>query len=282
MTLTQLNVWLDAIFVNLYPIVVLALCVHALGNTLTGRFKSRFGKQWKWPHHDSHPPTLPKVMHFQHVACMFLLGFSGLMIRFSPGNRVALQWIHYIAMIIVTFNLVWRLWYAFGSKQRDYREFALSKDDIRTALLVVSYYIFLVPPERKPHFSKYNVMQKCVYMAFAPMLMIQAVTGFMLWRLNFPIVDASLYSLFAGLVGANGIWWARTVHYIMNWLFIIFTTIHVYLSLSEDFPAFLNFFGLAWLDKRSGHGDAHGDAHGHGHDEPGEDVTLPEPTPAEA
>lgn len=280
MTLTQLNVWLDAIFVNLYPIVVLALCVHALGNFLTGRFKRRFGKEWKWPHHDSHPPTLPKIMHFQHVACMFLLGYSGLMIRFSPANRGVLQWIHYIAMLIVTFNLVWRLWYAFGSKQRDYKEFALTKNDITTALLVVSYYLFLIPPDRKPHFSKYNVMQKCVYMAFAPMLIIQAVSGFMLWRLQLPLVGTSLQALSAGLIGATGIWWARTIHYIMNWLFIIFTTIHVYLSLSEDFPAFLNFFGLAWLDK---HAD-HGDSHGHGHDEDhGDDVLpMPEPKPAEA
>lgn len=257
MGLTQLNVWLDAVFTTLYPIIVVALAVHFLGNILTGRAKRRF-KEWQWPHHDSHPPALPKIMHFQHLACMFALGISGLLIRFNPESRGMLQWIHYVAMIIVTFNLFWRLWYAFGSRQRDYREFALTKQDLTTLLQVVSYYIFLKPS--KPHFGKYNVMQKTVYILFAPMLLVQAITGFMLWRLQFPIIDVSLQQLSAGLIGATGIWWMRTVHYIMNWLFIIFTTIHVYLSLSEDFPAFLHFFGLGALDKDSGHG---GEEHGH-------------------
>lgn len=264
--LTQLNVWLDAVFLTLYPIIVFALTCHFIGNILTGRAKQRFGKEWKWPHHDSHPPLLPKIMHFQHVACMFILGASGLLIRFNPESRGALQWIHYVAMLIVTFNLFWRLWYAFASRQRDYKEFALTKNDITTVLMVVGYYIFLVPPEKKPHFSKYNVMQKTVYILFAPMLLIQAITGFMLWRLQLPLVDVSLQALTAGLIGATGVWWMRTIHYIMNWLFIVFTTIHVYLSLSEDFPAFLIFFGLGGLDK---HGDG-----GHGHDE--------EPAPAYA
>ena len=39
-------------------------------------------------------------------------------------------------------------------------------------------------------------------------------------------------------------WWARSAHYLINWLFIILTTIHVYLSVTEDFPAFLDFFGM--------------------------------------
>ena len=39
-------------------------------------------------------------------------------------------------------------------------------------------------------------------------------------------------------------WWARSIHYLINWLFIILTTIHVYLSVTEDFPAFLDFFGM--------------------------------------
>lgn len=263
MGLTQLNVWLDAIFLTLYPIVVVALVFHFGGNMLTGRAKRRF-KGWQWPVHDSHPPFLPKFLHFTHVFSMIMLGFTGLMIRFNPVGRPVLQVLHYIFMLIVIANLVWRLWYAFASRQRDYREFALTKQDIVTAPLVILYYIFVKPS--KPHLDKYNVMQKCVYMAFAPMLMIQAVTGLMIWRMDFPIVDASLYDASAALVGATAIFWVRTVHYIMNWLFIVFTTIHVYLSLSEDFPAFLHFFGLSFLDRPNQNPEAHEHGHGHDHD----------------
>jgi Ni/Fe-hydrogenase 1 B-type cytochrome subunit len=263
--LTQVNVWLDAIFTTLYPVIVLALTGHFLGNILTGRAKRRFGREWAWPHHDSHPPALPKFLHFTHVACMIILGASGLFIRFNPISREVMQWLHYIAMIIVTVNLVWRLWYAFASRQRDYREFAITKQDIVTAPKVILYYIFVKPS--KPHLGKYNVMQKGTYTLFVPLLILQAITGFMLWRLQFPLVDVSLQQLFAGLIGATGIWWVRTVHYIINWLFIILTTIHVYLSVTEDFPAFLDFFGLGMFDKRSAskHGE-HGDDHGHGHE----------------
>jgi len=52
-------------------------------------------------------------------------------------------------------------------------------------------------------------------------------------------------------------WYMRIVHYIVNWLFIIITTIHVYLSLSEDFPAFLNFFGMSALDRENNSPEEH-------------------------
>jgi len=271
MTLTQLNVWLDVIFTSLYVVIVIALSGHFIGNILTGRAKRRFGKEWAWPHHDSHPPFLPKFLHFQHVFSMFMLGASGLLIRFPQFNRTPMRWIHYVFMIIVIINLVWRLWYAFASRQRDYREFAITKRDITTAPKVILYYIFVKPS--KPHLGKYNVMQKATYTIFVPLLILQAITGLMLWRLPFPIVETSLYDLAAGVIGATGIFWVRTLHYIINWLFIILTTIHVYLSVTEDFPAFLDFFGLSVFGRKDTGDSGHGDHGGH-------DDEIHEPAPA--
>ncbi|TLM78286.1 MAG: hypothetical protein FDZ75_09140 [Actinobacteria bacterium] len=259
MQLTNVNVWIDAIFTTLYPIIVLALSAHFFGNVLTGRAKRRFGKEWAWPHHDSHPPAQPKLLHFTHVACMFILGGTGLFIRFNPVNRPVLQWLHYIAMFIVVINLVWRLWYAFSSRQRDYREFAITKQDIVTAPKVILYYIFVKPS--KPHLGKYNVMQKGTYILFVPLLIVQAITGFMIWRLQFPFIG-SFEGLAASLIGATGIWVVRTAHYIINWLFIVLTTIHVYLSVTEDFPAFLDFFGLGAFDRNAGKPHEHDDHSG--------------------
>jgi len=276
--LTQLNVWLDAVFTTLYVIILLALSGHFIGNILTGRAKRRFGKEWAWPHHDSHPPALPKFLHFQHVASMILLAVSGLYIRFPffDGGRTAMRWVHYVAMIIVTINLIWRLWYAFSSRQRDYREFAVTRRDITTAPQVILYYIFVKPS--KPHLGKYNVMQKSTYILFAPLLILQAFTGFALLTFEIPVIGMSPRDLLLGwwlgaLLGSTDLagWYARTAHYIINWLFIILTTIHVYLSVTEDFPAFLDFFGIGFLDKRSGHGD---DDH--------EDDHAVEPAPAYA
>jgi hypothetical protein len=109
-------------------------------------------------------------------------------------------------------------------------------------------------------------------------MIVQAFSGLALLTQTIPLINASPRDLLIGwwlgvLVGSTDMagWYARTAHYIINWLFIILTTIHMYLSVTEDFPAFLDFFGLGGLDKRSGHGD------GEGHDE-----HAPEPAPAYA
>ncbi len=265
-SLTGFNVWLDVVFTSLYVVVVLGLSGHFIGNVLTGRVKKRFiGKQW--PHHEGPPvPFLPKFLHFQHVFSMFALGISGMYIRFPffDGGRTPMRYVHYVFMIIVTINLVWRLWYAFFSRQRDYKEFAITKEDIVTAPKVVLYYIFV--KSSKPHLGKYNVMQKGTYTLFVPLMILQAYTGFAL--VATPMIfgysprEVLLSWWLGALVGSTDLagWYARTAHYIINWLFIILTTVHAYLSMTEDFPAFQSFFGLGGADHHDSHG--HGEAHG--------------------
>ncbi len=285
MNILEFNVWLDVVFTTLYVVVLLALSAHFVGNILSGRAKRRF-IEWEWPHHEGPPiPFLPKFMHFQHVVGMILLALSGLYIRF-PGYifggwenaRTFMRWIHYVAMIVVTLNLIWRLWYAFFSQRRDYKEFAITKQDIVTAPKVILYYIFIKPS--KPHLGKYNVMQKATYILFAPLLIVQAFTGFAL--VTAPIIfgysprDILVGWWLGALVGSTDLagWYMRIVHYIINWLFIIFTTIHVYLSVTEDFPAFLNFFGLSAFDREhADHGEhgEHDSGHDHGEKEPHEE-----------
>lgn len=268
--LTDINVWLDVVFTALYVVIVVALSGHFVGNILTKRAYKRFVKH-EWPHHDGPPvPFLPKFLHFTHVACMFALGFSGMYIRFPffDGGRTAMRYLHYFAMIVVVVNLVWRLWYAFFSRQRDYKEFALSRKEIITAPKVILYYIFV--KDSKPHLAKYNIMQKMTYTIFPILLVVQAISGFALIQ-NELLFGMSPRDIFVGwwlgpIVGGTALAgaWARVAHYTLNWLFIILTTIHAYLSVTEDLPAFLNFFGLG-----GGHGDEghEADDHGHGHEE---------------
>jgi Ni,Fe-hydrogenase I cytochrome b subunit len=258
--LADINIWLDVVFTSLYVVVVLGLSGHFLGNILTGRAKRRFSGG-EWPEHEGPPvPFLPKFLHFTHVFSMFALGFSGMYIRFPffDGGRTAMRWLHYVFMIIVTINVVWRLWYAFLARRRDWREFAITKEDIVTAPKVILYYIFV--KSSKPHLGKYNVMQKATYILFLPLMLLQAYSGFAL--VTAPIIFGhSPRELLVGwwlspLVGSVDLagWYARTLHYTINWLFIILTTIHAYLSVTEDLPAFETFFGLGGAD----HGE-HGD-----------------------
>ena len=129
-------------------------------------------------------------------------------------------------------------------------------------------------------------MQKGTYTIFVPLLILQAFTGFALLTMPIPGINMSPRELLVGwwlgaILGSVDMagWWMRTAHYLMNWLFIVLTTIHVYLSVTEDFPAFMDFFGLSFL------GPAHDedDHQEHGAHQEGQHETLePEVTPAVA
>jgi Ni/Fe-hydrogenase b-type cytochrome subunit len=283
--MTQLNVWFDVVFTALYACLVAGLVLHFLGNVITGRAKRRFIRG-EWPAHEGGPiPATPKILHFQHVTAMIVLVISGMYIRFpglipflkGPYARWGMRWVHYVAMTVVIVNLIVRLWYAFASKRRDYREFAITRRDITTAPKVIAYYLFLIPPEKKPHLGKYNVMQKTTYMTFVPLLILQALTGLALLTYTIPFTegiaafghagvtprDLMVGWWLGGIVGSTDLagWYARTAHYVISWLFIILTTVHVYLALSEDFPAFQDFFGLTGAEHHTG--TPHDLEHGH-------------------
>lgn len=260
MNLTEFNVWLDAIFFALYAVVLVFLVVHFLISIPKGRFRKKFILH-KWPEHDHRPATQPKLLHHTHMFMMILLAISGMYIRFPffDGGRIAMRWVHYVAMIVVTVNLLWRLWYAFASRHKDWREFAITREDAKTALGVILYYTYI--SNSKPHVpAKYNVMQKFSYQFFLVLMVLQIFTGFSLVVAPF-IFGYSPRDLLIGwwlgsLVGSTDLagWYARIAHYIINWLFIIMTTVHVYLSATEDVPVTLDFFFVKELELKAGHG----------------------------
>jgi len=245
--------WLDVVFSLLIVIVAIAFLIHFIASVPVGRFK----KKWilkQWPEHEEpHPPALPKFIHFTHLVCMFALGITGMLIHFNPVARDSiLRPIHYVAMIIVTLNLIWRFWYAFGSKRRDWRAFAITKRDVKSFFGVAAYYAFI--SNKKPHTDKYNVMQKGTYLVFALFMVIQVFCGFALVTdrtFVIPLINMSPSALLLGwwLAPITGdlptaVMWMRVLHYFLTWMFIILTAIHMYLSATEDIPVTLNFFGL--------------------------------------
>jgi Ni,Fe-hydrogenase I cytochrome b subunit len=262
--LAQVNVWLDVVFTTLYAIIVVALPIHFLISIPKGRFR----KTWiegHWPEHDEpHPPALPKYIHFQHLFMMFVLGFTGFAIRFPfiDGGRTTLRYIHYVAMVIVIATYIWRLWYAFASKRRDWRAFAITKKDAMSTLGVMLYYAYI--KDVKPHTDKYNVLQKGSYLFLAVLMAVQALCGLALiefWTI--PGIGITPSNLLLGwwlapMVGglAMAVAWMRVLHYLVTWLFIVMTTIHVYLSATIDIPVTKDFFGFGDHVADEGHGHA--------------------------
>lgn len=278
MSLVEFNVWLDEGFKTLYILVIVFLIVHFVAGILKGRFRMKFIEK-KWPTHEHAPPTLPKVIHANHMIMMIILGVTGMYIRFPffDGGREVTRGLHYFAMIVVTLNLVWRVWYAFRSKHADWREFAVTRKDLSTALGVLAYYGYF--SDKKPHVAKYNVMQKLSYQLFFVMMVFMAYTGFALVThkifFGYSPRDILVGWWLGALVGSTDLagWYARMAHYILNWMFIIMTTVHVYLSATEDVPVTLDFFGLKPLqtvsashghEEDSSHDEDHGYDGGHG------------------
>jgi len=285
MGLLEFNVWLDAVFTLLYLFVVAFLIFHFIMFVVKGRFRRSF-IEGHWPEHDSRPPAAPKVLHAVHMVSMIILGFTGMYLRFPffNGGRVAMRTTHYIFMIIVTVILVWRVAYAFWSKTNaDWREFTIGKKDLKSAIGVLAYYGYF--SDNKPHVAKYNVLQKMSYMLFLIMMVAQAFTGFALVRQNI-IFGTSPRDLLIGWwlgawVGspALALWMARTVHYILNWMFIIMSTVHLYLAFSVDIPCALDFFGIKEMTVVEGaHGHAGQTEHQHDDDEQTAGEPVFEPT----
>ena len=275
MSLTQINVWLDIIFTALYVFVLLFLCFHFALFVYFGRFRKSF-LEGHWPEHDSRPPATPKWLHAGHMVSMIILGFTGMYLRFPffYGGRTAMRDTHYVFMVIVIVVLVWRVWYAFFSKNNaDWREFSIGKKDVMSALGVLAYYGYF--SNNKPHVAKYNVLQKLSYNMFLVMMVVQAITGLALLKFNIAFINMSPRDL---ILGWNlGMWtgsvpmaeWInRTLHYVLCWLFIIMGTMHLYLAATVDVPCALDFFGMEELQTVEG-GHGHGDA-------------APEPSPQAA
>jgi Ni/Fe-hydrogenase 1 B-type cytochrome subunit len=274
MSLTTLNVWLDIVFTGLYVFILAFLVFHFTLFVTTGRFKKSF-IEGHWAEHDSRPPATPKALHATHMVSMIILGFTGMYLRFPffYGGRVAMRNTHYVFMVIVIVVLVWRVWYAFFSKTNaDWREFAVGKKDWGSFMGVLAYYGYF--SNNKPHVAKYNVMQKLCYILFLVMMVAQAITGLALLKFNIAFINMSPRDLMLGWnLGlivkdvAAALWINRTLHYVLNWLFIIMTTVHLYLAATADVPCALDFFGLEELQVVDGHG--------HGHDE---GISVDQPT----
>ncbi|MBE0477360.1 MAG: cytochrome b/b6 domain-containing protein [Coriobacteriia bacterium] len=178
-------------------------------------------------------PAPARWMHFVHLLSIFVLAFTGFYIArpFFPGGMGAMRMTHFIFMFVLIVTAVVRVWWAFvgpGSaplgrreKVRDYRHFGYQRENRGTFWGTVKYYLFLQPTA--PQVYKYNSLQKGTYVFWLLLIAAQAVTGFAIWS---PTQEWFLPLTYA----LGGSMYVRTWHYLIMWLFLITTAIHIYLS----------------------------------------------------
>jgi len=194
-------------------------------------------------------PLLTRITHWVHLLSMVILAFTGFYIHnpFFDGNMQLMRTMHFICMYTVLIALVARLYFLFigrtanvkGTREvkPDLASFLPQKENKGQFFQTIKYYLFM----RKSHpiSGKYNPLQKLAYTAMAALLIAQAYTGFAIYG---PFDQIGIFAWGTNLVG--GLMVIRQIHYLIMWLFILITMIHVYLSVAEDIDALpLMFWG---------------------------------------
>ena len=176
------------------------------------------------------------LFHWWNAVSIFALIFSGFYIhnphgffRWMFADMDAARKVHFIFMYCLIAGLVGRLYDAFATG--DYKNFAMSKTDPVNMMKLMMYYLFISNEE--PDFGeKYNPGQKGMYATFAPLVIIQIITGIMLyWPTTF-----ATWAVFIG-----GFKWVREIHYIVAWIFVYCVAGHLYLDFTEGID---NIYGM--------------------------------------
>ncbi|AVX20667.1 MULTISPECIES: Ni/Fe-hydrogenase, b-type cytochrome subunit [Carboxydocella] len=174
--------------------------------------------------HSADHPRTTRVYHWINLVSMAVLILTGFYIHrpFAPGYMFEARLLHFIFMYVLFFNLLGRIIYAFLGRYADAGQFSFGIKDIKALWEVVKYYAFIGPHPQKS--GKYNALQKLSYLGIVVIILFQAVTGFALYR---PELFSSVVTTLGGLHAL------RMTHYLVMWIIIAFTIIHVYMASTE-------------------------------------------------
>lgn len=166
-----------------------------------------------------------RLTHWLNALMIILLAMTGLYIR-DPGHfpffasmDIARK-IHFIAMYMLIFGVLIRLYYSLITK--DIYEFLFRPRDMKLLPGVIKYYLFI--SNSLPKAGKYNPGQRIMYNFWFLMLLAQVVTGFMIY-----LPDS--FGTYIRLAGGPG--FVRQFHFMVAWLFIITVAGHVYLAITS-------------------------------------------------
>lgn len=164
-----------------------------------------------------------RIMHWIHAICIVLLSWSGMYIHYPgdfpfPGAMNGARYVHFITMYIVTFNLVVKVYHALVTGY--YRQIWFYWRHFKDLTPLMRYYLWM--EEVEPKDGRLNPGQRLTYSMWLFLLIFEALTGFALYGMS--------QFLWVGWV-LQGLGYARMLHFLGGWLFIITTMVHVYLGL---------------------------------------------------
>ncbi len=164
-----------------------------------------------------------RITHWVLAFSVIILIVSGLSIRY-PGSfgfktMNGARYIHFIFMYALIFSTLFHIYHSFVA---EFKNDIFKPSDIKGLGPVIKYYLFL--SDTLPPHEKYNALQKLTYNLLWILIILQALTGIVLYV---PLKFEGLTLLFGGLMSA------RVLHDFLTYIFIAFIISHLYLVLSE-------------------------------------------------
>jgi Ni/Fe-hydrogenase 1 B-type cytochrome subunit len=176
-----------------------------------------------------HPKIFLILLRLILVAAILLI-ITGFYIHYPfVGNgggflMSIMRGVHFFAAGVFTISVVLRIILMFLGRNRDWSSFLPNWRDIIVLPRVVAYYLHLGDmPELK---KKYNPLQMMAYTAIFLLAIFQIISGF---ALMFP--DGGLAWFNYGIFGSEVN--TRVAHYIINWIFVLFLIVHMYLAIRD-------------------------------------------------
>ena len=168
--------------------------------------------------------VIERAGHWIHVANMVLLFLSGLQIHFATlnifGSMTNARFVHFVDMYVFLFIGVFHTYQFFATGK--WLSAGPVPRNLRGTGATIKYYLFL--SDRKVETGKYNGLQIVTYFLLFAISVVMAVVGFSLY---WPVRLSWVVSAFGGLMTL------RQVHYILSWVFMVFTAVHLYLVLTQ-------------------------------------------------
>lgn len=136
-----------------------------------------------WPRKLRHPLPV-RILHWTYAPAALVLLYTGVYIA-HPGtvpflNMKQARRLHFACQFLFMGGFLGRLVY--GSFNRRYREIIPGKSDLAALPQFIRHQLFLT--RKEPHFPKYNIFQKLVFLSWVPVIILKGLTGAVLYAPN--------------------------------------------------------------------------------------------------
>ena len=189
-----------------------------------------------------------RLFHWLNVLSIVVLSATGYLIGDPPalmsGAEATNQYyfgivrfIHFATAYIFLVGMIYRIaWSFLGNKYANWKVFfPFTMMSFKETMFILKDHIFLQNEkvyDFRKNFIGHNPLAAMSYTVVFILMFIQVFTGFGLFSDNATWWFPKMFSWVVPLLGGD--FNARMIHHLIMWAFIIFSVIHIYLSLWHD------------------------------------------------